>query len=103
MLKLAINISHTVLSWDDFVANGVSKPRGWDTANEIILGAERLLPCLACSEGNLSRRELARLIESWFKKVCVLQYYSSTVFESTLTVYWNGVGAAGSSVAGVLD
>ncbi len=42
---------------------------------------------------------LARLMGSGSKKGYVLStiYYSSTEFESTLTVYWNGVGAAGMS------
>ncbi len=39
--------------------------------------------------GNLSEGGLAQLIGSGFKKGCVLLYYSSTEFESTLTVEWN--------------
>jgi hypothetical protein len=34
---------------------------------------------------------LARFKGSGFKKGCLLQYYSSTKFKSTITVYWNMV------------
>jgi hypothetical protein len=53
------------------------------------------------AEGNLSEGALAltRLIRGGFKKGCVTLYYSSTKYESILTVYWNGVGAAEMSFA----
>jgi hypothetical protein len=41
------------------------------------------------------KRGWARLIESGVKKGYVLLQYSSDEFESTLTVYWNGVEACG--------
>ncbi len=41
------------------------------------------------------KRSWARLIESGVKKGYVLLHYSSNEFKSTLSVYWNGVEAAG--------
>jgi hypothetical protein len=49
------------------------------------------------AEQNLHEVGLARLIRSGFKKGCVLLYFSSSELGSTLTVYWNVVGAAGMS------
>jgi hypothetical protein len=40
----------------------------------------------------LSECELVWLIRSRLKKGCVLLYCSSTEFDSTPTVSWNGVG-----------
>ncbi len=51
--------------------------------------------CLAGSRMKFKWSWTGTTQRSGFKKGCVLLYFSSDEFESTLTVYWNRVGAAG--------
>ncbi len=70
-------------------------------------GLTRHALSLAWLEANwyFSEEGLARLVTSGFKKGCVLLYYSSTEFESTVLflfiVYWSNVGAAWLSSTGL--